>query len=51
VEVARRIEVVKDGKLALRVVVKEISPANATEVKDFKLKGYEWQRAFTAEVR
>jgi len=51
VDVARRIDVVKDGKLAMRIVVKEIGPVDATAAKGFKLKGHEWQRAFTGEVR
>ena len=49
--VARRIDVLKDGKTAMRVVVKEIAPADPAAAKDFKLKGHEWQRAFTAEDR
>jgi hypothetical protein len=51
VQEARQIDVLKDGKVALRVVVIEIGPADPTAAKDFKLKGHEWQRAFTAEVR
>lgn len=51
VQVARQIDVLKDGKLGMRVVIKEIGPAEAGAVKGFKLKGYEWQRAFTSEVR
>jgi hypothetical protein len=51
VQVARRIDVLKDGKLAMQAVVKEIGPADVTAAKSFKLKGHEWQRAFTAEER
>ena len=51
VQVARRVEVLKDGKVGMRVTVKEIGPADPAIAKDFKLKGHEWQRAFTAEVR
>jgi hypothetical protein len=51
VQVAKRIDVIKDGKLGMRITVKEIGPANPAAAKDFKLKGHEWQRAFTAEVR
>lgn len=51
VEMARRIDVLKDGKVGLRLTVKEVGPADATLAKTFALKGHEWQRAFTAEVR
>lgn len=51
VQVARQIDLVKDGKLAMRVTVKEVVPADAAAAKTFKLKGHEWRRAFTAEVR
>ncbi|WP_433973913.1 hypothetical protein [Tunturiibacter lichenicola] len=49
--VPRRIDVMKDGKLGLRLTVKEISVADPSASKSFKLKGHEWQRAFTSEVR
>jgi hypothetical protein len=51
VQVARKIDLVRDGKLAMRVTVKEIGPADPTVAKAFRLKGHEWQRAFTAEGR
>ena len=51
VQVPRRINVLKDGKLALQLNVKEIVPADLAAAKSFKIKGHEWQRAFTAEVR
>ena len=51
VDVARRIDLLKDGKVGFRFTVKEIGPADATLAKTFVLKGHEWQRAFTAEVR
>ena len=51
VHVAKRIDVLKDGKLVMRVTIKEIVPADPAMAKDFKLKGHEWQRAFTQEVR
>jgi hypothetical protein len=52
VQVARRIDVLKDGKLGMRFFVKEIGlPADPAVSKNFTLKGHEWQRAFTAEVR
>jgi hypothetical protein len=51
VQVARRIDVLKDGKLAMRVSVSNIGPVDPAAAKNFKLKGHEWQRAFTAEER
>lgn len=51
VQVARQIDVLKDGKLGMRITVKDIGPADPEVAKDFRLKGHEWQRAFTAEVR
>lgn len=51
VQVARQIDVLKDGKLGMRITVKGIGPADLAVAKDFRLKGHEWQRAFTAEVR
>ena len=51
IQVARRIDVVKDGKLGIQLLLKEIGPAEPAASKSFKLKGHEWQRAFTAEVR
>jgi len=51
VQVARQIDLMKDGKLAMRINVKEVLPANSDALKNIKLKGHEWQRAFTAEER
>jgi hypothetical protein len=51
VQVARRIDIVKDGKVGMRIVVKEIVPVHPAASKNFRLSGHEWQRAFTAEVR
>jgi hypothetical protein len=51
VQVPRRINVLKEGKLALQLNVKEIAAADPIASKNFKLKGHEWQRAFTSEVR
>ena len=48
---ARRIEVRKDGKLAMRIHVIELSQAGPVPAKTFELKGHEWTRVFTAEVR
>lgn len=51
VDVPRRIDVLKDGKLGMRITVKDIGPADQALARSFILKGHEWQRAFTAEVR
>jgi hypothetical protein len=51
VQVARHIDVLKDGRVGMQISVKEIVPADPAAAKDFKLKGHEWQRAFTAEAR
>ena len=51
VKVARQIDVLKDGQVGMRIVVNEVAPTDPAAAKDFKLKGHEWQRAFTAEVR
>lgn len=51
VQVARIIDVLKDGKSGMRISVTEISPPSAVDPRIFKLKGHEWQRAFTSEVR
>jgi hypothetical protein len=51
VRVARQIDVLKDGKIGMRITVKDIGPANPSSAKDFKMKGHEWQRAFTSETR
>ena len=49
--VARQIDVMQDGKVGMRIVVNDVGPADPGAAKDFKLKGHEWQRAFTSEVR
>lgn len=48
---ARRIDVIKDGKVGMRLFVREIAPTDSAASKAFTLKGHEWQRAFTAETR
>jgi hypothetical protein len=51
VQVAKQIDVLKDGKVGMRIIVSEIGPADPAAARGFKMKGHEWQRAFTAEVR
>jgi hypothetical protein len=49
--VARQVKVRKDGNLAIRIQVTDVTPPTTTAADNFKLKGHEWQRAFTAEER
>jgi len=51
VKIARQIDVLKDGKLAMLISVTEVTPAGTVSPDSFKLTGHEWQRAFTDEVR
>ena len=51
IRLARRIDVLKDGKLAMRIRVTNVGPPPEESPKIFELKGHEWQRAFTDEVR
>jgi hypothetical protein len=50
-KIARRIDVLKDGNLGIRIRVTEVSPAGTIPPKTFEVKGHEWTRAFTAEAR
>ena len=50
-KVARRVDVLKGGRLAMRIRVLELSNAGVVEPKTFEIKGHEWTRAFTSEVR
>ena len=49
--VARKIQALSAGKIALLLQVDELSPLGSISDKDFELKGHEWKRQFTAEVR
>jgi hypothetical protein len=51
VKIARRIDVLKDGGLIMPISVTEVTPAGTVSPESFQLKGHEWQRAFTDEVR
>lgn len=51
VNVARKVQAFNAGKLALLLQVDELSPLGTVSDKDFELKGHEWKRQFTAEVR
>lgn len=50
-KVARQVNVLKDGKLGMQIRVTEITPAGSVSGKIFKVKGHEWVRAFTDEMR
>lgn len=47
----RQIDVLKDGKLAIRIRVTDITTPGDIPHNTFELKGHSWQRAFTSEVR
>ncbi len=51
VRVARRIDVLRDEKLAIRIRITQVSPAETLPEKTFEIPKHEWTRAFTAEVR
>lgn len=51
VRVARKIDVLKDGKLGMQILVTEVSSARQISNKIFKVKDHEWNRAFTDEAR
>lgn len=51
VKVARRIDVLRDGALVMQIRVTEVSPAGPTPGETFEIRGHEWTRAFTDEVR
>ena len=50
-QVARRIELFGQGKLGLRLDVTDLTVAGSVDPSFFKLKGHEWVRMFTPEVR
>jgi len=47
----RRIDVLKDNSLAMRISVTGITAPGEIPTKNFEIKGHSWQRAFTSEVR
>jgi hypothetical protein len=50
-KLARQVDVLKDGQLALKIRVTEVSSGTTVAAHSFKLKGHEWQRMFTDEAR
>jgi len=51
VDVARQVDVLFGGKLVMRIDVTGLGPAGTVDPSLFVLKGHEWVRQFTAEVR
>lgn len=51
VKVAQQIDVIKDGKIGMRIHVTELALAGSAPAKTFEIKGHEWVRAFTAQAR
>lgn len=51
IKVARRVDVLDGGKLAMRIDVNDLGPVGTVDSGMFVLKGHEWVRQFTAEVR
>ena len=51
VKIARRIDVLKDRHLAMKIRVIEVNPTGPLPPKTFEVHGHEWTRAFTDEVR
>ncbi|MGA9471985.1 MAG: hypothetical protein WBV36_05950 [Terriglobales bacterium] len=51
IKIAHRIDLLKDGKLGMRIRVTEIAPAASVPPKTFEVPKHEWTRAFTDEAR
>jgi len=51
VKVARRVEIMMGGKVGMRIDVKELGPAGKVDGHVFSMKGREWVRQYTFEVR
>jgi hypothetical protein len=50
-QIARQINVYKDGKLGIQIRVVDVSPASGVTGDTFEVRGHKWTRAFTDEVR
>lgn len=50
-EIARQIKVLRNGELRVSIRITDVSPAGTVPADLFVLKGHEWKRAFTDEVR
>lgn len=51
IKLARRIDVLKDDRLAMRIQVTDITPASSIPKETYELKGHESTRSFTSEGR
>jgi hypothetical protein len=51
VQVARSVEIRTAGKVGMRIDVTELRPAGKLDPHMFAMKGHEWVRAYTFEVR
>ena len=51
VNVARQIDILKDGKIGMKIQITELSKAEAVPDKTFEVHGHEWDRTFTDEAR
>jgi len=51
IRVAHRLEILKGGALAMKIHVTELTSVATASSEAFRLKGHEWKRAFTDEVR
>jgi hypothetical protein len=50
-QIARQINVYKDGTLGIQIRVVDVSAASAVPEDTFEVRGHKWTRAFTDEVR
>lgn len=50
-ELPQQIRVLHNGSLGLFIQINDISPAATSSEGTFRLRGHEWKRAFTSEVR
>ncbi len=51
IAIARRIDVLKDGMVAMQISVTEVNPAGPMPAQTFEVHGHESARAFTDEAR
>jgi hypothetical protein len=51
ISVARRVEVLRSGKVGMRIDVTELGPAGTIDPQIFTIKGHDWKRDYATEVR
>jgi hypothetical protein len=51
VRVARKIDVLLGAKVGMKIKVTQLGPANGVDKRIFTMKGHDWDRQFTSEVR